>query len=89
MPWDKDSLGFDDEGMTELMEEVQEKMKSKNPLTITVLLGFINVHTGERVYVIIFPKPYKTFYLKPERIKTLVTMAARRRKILNPGEDDG
>jgi len=70
-----------------LMEEVQEKMKSKMLLTITVSPGFINVHTGERVYVIIFPKPNKTFYLKPEHTKLLVNMTVTKRNILNPGED--
>jgi len=58
-------------------------------LTIIVSPGFTNIHTGEKVYVIIFPKPNKTFYLKPEHTKALVNMAVTKRKILNPGEDNG
>ena len=86
---DEDSLGFDDEGMMKLMTETQKKMKAKKPLTITVSHGFTNVQTGERVYVIVFPKPNKTFYLKPEHTRALVSMAVTKRNILNPGDDNG
>ena len=71
----------------EAMQTMQKEMKSKKPLTITVSPWFVNVSTEERVYIIIFPKPNKTFYLKPDHIKALVTMAVARRKILNPAED--
>ena len=55
-------------------------MKAKKTLTITVSRGFTNVQTGERVYVIVFPKPNKTFYLKPEHTRALVNMAVTKRK---------
>ena len=55
--------------MMKLMEETQKKRESKKPLTITVSHGFTNVQTGERVYMIVFPKPNNTFYLKPEHTK--------------------
>jgi len=86
---DEDSLGFDDEGMMNLMAETQKKMKAKRPLSITVSHGFTNVQTGERVYVIVFPKPNKTFYLKPEHTRALVNMAVTKRKLLYPGDDNG
>ena len=72
-----------------LMDETQRKMKSKRSMTITVSHGFTNVQTGEMVYVIVFPKPNKTFYLKPEHTRVLVNMAVTKRKILNPGEENG
>ena len=86
---DEDSLGFDDAEMLEEMKKVQEKIKSKKPLNITISPGFIRVETGERVYVVFFPKPNKTFYLKPEHMKALVTMAVSKRKLMYPGDDDG
>ena len=72
-----------------LMAETQKKMKARKTLTITVSHGFTNFQTGERVYVNVFPKPNKTFYLKPEHTRALVNMAVTRRNILNPGDDNG
>ena len=84
---DEDSLGFDDKGIMEAMQTMQKEIKSKEPLIITVSPGFVNVSSEERVYIIIFPKPNKTFYVKPYHTKALVIMAVTKHKILNPSED--
>ena len=66
---------------------MQKEIKSKEPLIITISPGFVNVSSEERVYIIIFPKPNKTFYVKPDHTKALVTMAVTKHKILNPSDD--
>ena len=52
-----------------------------------VSYGFANVATGERVYLISFPRLGNVFHLKAEHFKSLLKLALKKRKVINPSED--
>ena len=54
---------------------------------ISVTGSFVNVTQGYILYVVTFPKPGKTFYLKAEHLKTLLKVALKKHKVLNLKED--
>lgn len=87
MDSDDDSLGLDEEGMVEPVQDIRKSSKAKKPLTISVSYGFVNVSTAERVYLISFPRLGNVFYLKAEHFKSLLKVALKKRKLVNPSED--
>ena len=83
---DDDSLGINEEEMVKAMKDVQ-KAKAKKLVVISVSQGFVNVGTGERVYLVSFQSLRNVFYLKAEHFKSLLEMALQKRKALKPSED--
>ena len=69
------------------MEKAHEGSKDKRPLLISVTGSFVNVAQGYTYYVVTFPKPGKTFYLKAEHYENLLKVALKKHKVLNPKED--
>ena len=63
---DDDSLGFEDDEMAKVMEDVKKKSKAKKPVVISVSHGFVNVGTNERIYLVSFQSLRNVFYLKAE-----------------------
>ena len=84
---DDDSLGFEDDEMAKVMEDVKKKSKAKKPVVISVSHGFVNVGTNERIYLVSFQSLRNVFYLKAEHFQSLLMMALKRRKLLDPSED--
>ena len=72
--------------MVKAMKAVQ-KAKAKKHVVISVSQGFVNVGTGERVYLVSFQSLRNVFYLKAEHFKSLLEMALQKRKALKPSED--
>ena len=82
---DNDSLGLDnDKGFVQAVEEAQKESKEKRPLLISVSGDFVNVAEEYTYYVVTFPKSGKTFYLKLDHWKTMLSVALKKRKVLNP-----
>ena len=85
---DKDSLDLDnDKGLAEALAEALKEAKAKKRLLISVTGSFVNVADGYTYYVVTFPKPVKTFYLKAEHYKTLLKHTLKKCKVVNPTED--
>ena len=53
---DDDSLGFEQDQMAEMIQDVQKANKAKKTVVISVSHGFVNVGTSERVYLVPCPR---------------------------------
>ena len=85
---DDDSLGLDnDNDFVQAVEEARKESKTKRPLVICVSSAFTNVRGEFQYYIVIFPKPGKTFYMKAEHWQNLLSVVHKKRIILNPKED--
>ena len=82
------SLGLDkDNDFVEAVEEARKESRTKRPLMISVSSAFVNVSTDFEYYVVILPKPGKTFYMKAEHWQNLFSVVHKKRMIMNPNED--
>ncbi len=82
---DEDSLNLDNmEGTREAMAEIKMTERVKKPIVISVSHALANVADGYNHYVVTFPKPGKIFYAKASFFKSVIIMANKKQKILNP-----
>jgi hypothetical protein len=85
---DDDSLDLDNmEGAREAMAQIRKENRVKKPLVISVSAPFANVADGYNYYGVIWPKPGKVFFAKAPFFRGVITMANKKRKLLNPKED--
>ena len=86
---DVDSLDLDNmEGCREAIAKIQKEDRVKKPLVISVSQALANVADGCTKYVCSFPRPGKMFYAKAAWFKMVIAMVYKKRKLLNPDEDN-
>ena len=84
---EEDDLSFNGGDISKGIKEIREHSKSIKPLQISVSGAFVNVDTAEHSYVVIFPRPGPTFYMKSEYYQYLIQLLHKKRKALKPTEN--